>query len=59
MKSLVAEMTGNFKKRLEPYNISVAELTGDQSLSREQVTLTAVLFKEYLDLASRLAMILQ
>ena len=37
MKSLVAEMTGNFKKRLEPFKVSVAELTGDQSLTREQV----------------------
>jgi pre-mRNA-splicing helicase BRR2 len=37
MKSLVAEMTGSFRKRLQPYNISVEELTGDQSLTREQV----------------------
>ncbi|EGD81008.1 ASCC3L1 protein [Salpingoeca rosetta] len=43
MKSLVAEMTGNFSARLEPYNLSVEELTGDQSLTREQIFNTNVL----------------
>eukprot|EP00043_Microstomoeca_roanoka_P014404 m.142887 g.142887 ORF g.142887 m.142887 type:complete len:2149 (-) comp16005_c1_seq1:147-6593(-) len=43
MKSLVAEMTGNFAKRLEPYNLRVEELTGDQSLTREQIFQTNVL----------------
>ena len=43
MKSLVAEMTGSFRKRLEPYNISVEELTGDQSLTREQIYNTNVI----------------
>lgn len=43
MKSLVAEMTGNFTKRLEPYNLTVEELTGDQSLTREQIFNTNVI----------------
>ena len=28
MKALVAEMVGNFSKRLEPFGITVRELTG-------------------------------
>lgn len=43
MKSLVAEMTGNFSKRLEPYSVRVEELTGDQSLTREQIFNTNVI----------------
>lgn len=43
MKSLVAEMTGSFRKRLEPFNLSVEELTGDQSLTREQIYNTNVI----------------
>lgn len=43
MKSLVAEMTGSFRKRLEPYNLTVEELTGDQSLTREQIYNTNVI----------------
>ena len=37
MKSLVAEMVLNFGKRLAPYGMKVAELSGDQQLSREQL----------------------
>eukprot|EP00055_Hartaetosiga_balthica_P018407 m.134146 g.134146 ORF g.134146 m.134146 type:complete len:2176 (-) comp9519_c1_seq1:89-6616(-) len=43
MKSLVAEMTGTFNKRLQPYGLVVEELTGDRSLSREQIFKTNVL----------------
>eukprot|EP00730_Choanoeca_flexa_P002247 TRINITY_DN10972_c0_g1_i1.p1 TRINITY_DN10972_c0_g1~~TRINITY_DN10972_c0_g1_i1.p1 ORF type:complete len:1796 (+),score=582.18 TRINITY_DN10972_c0_g1_i1:116-5389(+) len=43
MKSLVAEMTGNFKKRLKPFNVTVEELTGDASLTREQIYNTNVI----------------
>lgn len=37
MRSLVAEMTGNFNKRLSSYGITVSELTGDHQLSKEQI----------------------
>ncbi|EDQ89655.1 uncharacterized protein MONBRDRAFT_36978 [Monosiga brevicollis MX1] len=43
MKSLVAEMTGSFRKRLEPYGLRVEELTGDQSLTRDQIYNTNLL----------------
>lgn len=43
MRSLVQEMVGNFKKRLEPYNIEVGEMTGDQQMSKEQFMLTQVI----------------
>ncbi len=43
MKSLVQEMVGNFSRRLEPYaGVRVAELTGDQQLSKEQIMATQV-----------------
>lgn len=42
MKSLVAEMVGNFGKRLESYGITVSELTGDHQLSKEQIMDTQV-----------------
>lgn len=52
MKSLVQEMVGNFTKRLEPYGLNVAELTGDHQLSKEQIFDTQVcfllLFDQYL-----------
>jgi pre-mRNA-splicing helicase BRR2 len=35
MKALVAEMVGNFSKRLEPYGLVVRELTGDMALSKQ------------------------
>jgi pre-mRNA-splicing helicase BRR2 len=43
LKSLVQEMVGNFGKRLAAYNLKVAELTGDQQLSREQINETQVI----------------
>jgi ATP-dependent helicase YprA (DUF1998 family) len=36
MKSLCAEMTSSFDKRLEKYGLTVSELTGDSQLSKEQ-----------------------
>lgn len=43
MKSLVAEMVGNFGKRLESYGVTVSELTGDHQLSKEQIMDTQVI----------------
>ena len=43
MKALVAEMVGNFSKRLEPYGIKVRELTGDISLSRAEIEETQLI----------------
>ena len=40
MKALVAEQVLNFQKRLEPYGIKVAELTGDSTLTKHQVAET-------------------
>lgn len=37
MKALVAEMVGNFSKRLAPYDVRVRELTGDISLSKAEI----------------------
>ena len=37
MKSLVAEMVGTFSKRLEPYGLTVRELTGDMFLTRSEI----------------------
>jgi replicative superfamily II helicase len=34
MKALVAEVVGNFSKRLEPLGLTVKELTGDSQLSK-------------------------
>jgi pre-mRNA-splicing helicase BRR2 len=42
MKSLVQEMVGNFSQRLADYGIKVAELTGDQQLSKQQINETQV-----------------
>ena len=42
MRSLVQEVTGNFGKRLKPYGITVAELTGDHNLTKEQLFATQV-----------------
>ena len=41
-KALVAEMVGNLSQRLEPFGISVKELTGDISMSRSQIEATQV-----------------
>ncbi|GAN05971.1 pre-mRNA splicing factor [Mucor ambiguus] len=43
MKALVAEMVGNFSQRLKPYNISVAELTGDRQLTKQQIAETQII----------------
>eukprot|EP01125_Pyxidicula_operculata_P014589 TRINITY_DN4878_c0_g1_i1.p1 TRINITY_DN4878_c0_g1~~TRINITY_DN4878_c0_g1_i1.p1 ORF type:complete len:2162 (+),score=668.51 TRINITY_DN4878_c0_g1_i1:53-6538(+) len=43
MKSLVQEMVFNFSKRLSPYGIKVNELTGDASLSKQQIEETHVI----------------
>lgn len=43
MKALVAEMVGNFSQRLEPYGVSVKELTGDATLSRGQIEETQII----------------
>jgi pre-mRNA-splicing helicase BRR2 len=43
MRSLVQEVTGNFSKRLAPYNMTVSELTGDHQLTKEQIFNTQVI----------------
>ena len=43
MKALVQEMVLNFGKRLEPYGITVKELTGDQQLTKEQIAKTQLI----------------
>ncbi|KAL4451451.1 hypothetical protein ABPG75_007113 [Micractinium tetrahymenae] len=43
MKALVAEMVGNFGKRLEPYGVKVRELTGDMSLTKQEIDETQVI----------------
>ena len=43
MKSLVQEMVFNFGKRLKEYGITVRELTGDQALTKQQISETQVI----------------
>ncbi|KAF2132591.1 pre-mRNA splicing helicase-like protein [Dothidotthia symphoricarpi CBS 119687] len=43
LKALVAEQVGNFGKRLEPYGIKVAELTGDRQLTKQQIMETQII----------------
>ncbi|XP_033632749.1 U5 small nuclear ribonucleoprotein 200 kDa helicase-like [Asterias rubens] len=43
MRSLVQEMVGNFKKRLDSYGITVSELTGDHQLSKDQIHGTQII----------------
>ncbi|OZJ03702.1 hypothetical protein BZG36_03306 [Bifiguratus adelaidae] len=43
MKALVQEMVGNFSARLRPYGISVAELTGDRQLTKQQIAETQLI----------------
>ncbi|WPH02522.1 Hypothetical protein R9X50_00538700 [Acrodontium crateriforme] len=43
LKALVQEQVGNFGKRLEPYGIQVAELTGDRQLTKQQIAETNVI----------------
>lgn len=37
MQALVAEMVGNFGKRLKPFGLNVRELTGDMNLSKAEI----------------------
>ncbi|KAJ3182114.1 DEIH-box ATPase [Irineochytrium annulatum] len=43
MKALVAEMVGNFTKRLTSYGINVQELTGDRQLTKAQIAETQII----------------
>ena len=43
MKALVAEMVGNFTKRLESYNLTIRELTGDMQLTKQQIEETQII----------------
>ncbi|KAK9818381.1 hypothetical protein WJX72_011703 [[Myrmecia] bisecta] len=43
MKALVAEMVGNFSKRLESYGIKVRELTGDMNLTKSEIEDTQII----------------
>ncbi|KIV84311.1 hypothetical protein PV11_00099 [Exophiala sideris] len=43
LKALVQEQVGNFGKRLEVYGIKVSELTGDRSLTKQQIADTQVI----------------
>ena len=42
MKALVQEMVLNFRNRLEPFGVTVNELTGDSTLTKEQINDTQV-----------------
>jgi pre-mRNA-splicing helicase BRR2 len=43
MKALVQECVLNFQRRLEPFGIQVKELSGDQSLTRQQIKDTHII----------------
>lgn len=43
MKALVHECVQNFSKRLEPLNITVKELSGDQSLTAAEIAATQII----------------
>lgn len=43
LKALVQEQVGNFGKRLAPYGIKVAELTGDRQLTKQQIAETQII----------------
>jgi pre-mRNA-splicing helicase BRR2 len=43
MKALVQEVVLNFAKRLAPYGVRVAELSGDHSLSKREVAATQII----------------
>ncbi|KAK9129134.1 hypothetical protein Sjap_009621 [Stephania japonica] len=43
MKALVAEIVGNLSNRLKHYNIRVEELSGDQTLTRQQIEETQII----------------
>lgn len=43
MKALVQEVVKNFSDRLSPYGVTVAELSGDSSLTRQQISETQLI----------------
>ncbi|CAN4098719.1 unnamed protein product [Withania somnifera] len=43
MKALVAEVVGNLSKRLDHYGVKVKELSGDQTLTRQQIEETQII----------------
>uniref|UniRef100_A0A1U7X5T2 RNA helicase n=1 Tax=Nicotiana sylvestris TaxID=4096 RepID=A0A1U7X5T2_NICSY len=43
MKALVSEVVGNLSKRLEHYGVKVKELSGDQTLTRQQIEETQII----------------
>jgi pre-mRNA-splicing helicase BRR2 len=43
MKALVQEIVGSFTKRLQHYKIVVKELTGDQNLTKQQISETQII----------------
>ncbi|OMO90989.1 hypothetical protein COLO4_18725 [Corchorus olitorius] len=43
MKALVAEVVGNLSHRLEAYGVTVSELSGDQTLTRQQIEETQII----------------
>ncbi|KAL3514908.1 hypothetical protein ACH5RR_027625 [Cinchona calisaya] len=43
MKALVAEVVGNLSNRLQEYNVKVKELSGDQTLTRQQIDETQII----------------
>jgi len=43
MKALVQEVVKNFSKRLGPYGVTVRELSGDSSLTRQQISETQMI----------------
>lgn len=43
MKALVAEVVGNLSNRLQMYDVKVRELSGDQTLTRQQIEETQII----------------
>ncbi|CAN0921129.1 DExH-box ATP-dependent RNA helicase DExH12 [Linum grandiflorum] len=43
MKALVAEVVGNLSNRLQEYGVNVKELSGDQTLTRQQIEETQII----------------
>ncbi|KAI8532460.1 hypothetical protein RHMOL_Rhmol11G0215900 [Rhododendron molle] len=43
MKALVAEVVGNLSNRLQQYDVKVKELSGDQTLTRQQIEETQII----------------
>lgn len=43
MKALVAEVVGNLSNRLQHYGVTVKELSGDQTLTRQQIEETQII----------------